>query len=389
MERFGLVPEDFAENDDIEPVSDPNIFSEAQRYAQLQEQVKLTQVFPDLPWNKLELARRAMQLLKVDGIDTILPKPPEPFTGDPISENQKALMGQQLNATPDQDHIAHIQEHIRVLLDPMLGAGPLFPGPLLQNIMANITQHVVYLYHASAMTGAILQSQIKGAGELSAAEGAAQAMVFVQQAYPQLAQQLTQAAQLVQSKMPQPPMDPAVKATFDAAMAETQRRAQRDQAELQLEAQKLQQAPMIAQMQEQTKQTIAQMRDESSKQIAFLQAQAERDKQQLNAQIEVMKNDADNQQHQQTELAKNNEDNLTQLVIARLKDDGLIAPAAVETPDFSGTIKEMERMLVEIERAKSNDALVTTMESLRAVVSQLSKPKRIIEDSSGKPIGIE
>ena len=392
MARFGLTAEDFKENDDIEPVSDPNIFSEAQRYAQLQEQVKLTQVFPDLPWNKIELARRAMQLLKVDGVDTILPKPPEPFSGDPISENQKALMGQPIQAKPDQDHIAHIQEHIRVLLDPMLGAGPLFPGPLLQNILANITQHVVFLYHASAMTGAIMQSQMIGNGELAAAQGAAQAMAFVQQAYPQLAQQIAQAAQLVASKMPQPPADPAVEATFKAAMAETQRRAARDQAELQIEQKKLALEPQIAQMQEQTKQTIAQMREETNKMVAIVQAQAEKDRQQLTAQIEMMKNDADNQQHQQTELLKNLQDNYTQLQIALQKQSEQvqqISETKPEAPDFTPQIEQLNKMLTMVDQNKSNDALVTVSQGIQAMLQHMNRPKMIITDDQGKPIGVQ
>ena len=36
LQRYGLTAEDFREIDGIEPVSDPNIFSEAQRYAQFQ-----------------------------------------------------------------------------------------------------------------------------------------------------------------------------------------------------------------------------------------------------------------------------------------------------------------------------------------------------------------
>jgi hypothetical protein len=395
MARFGLVAEDFKENDDVEPVSDPNIFSESQRYAQLQEQVKLVQLFPELNWNKQELARRGLQLLKVDGIDAILPKAPEPFTGDPISENQKALLGTPLNATPEQDHIAHIQEHIRVLLDPMLGAGPLFPGPLLQNILANITQHVVFMYHAAAMTGAMLQMNMSGHGEKTAADGASMAMQYLQQRMPQLAEQLNQCAQLVQSKMPQPPIDPAVKASADAAAAETARRTAVDQQTFQLKQMEFQatqqneailmqikQAEMTAKQQREAAEAALKQQDQQFRQMLDAAAQqADARVAEMAQQIELLKNQQDNEQHQRTEIIKNLQDNQTNLEIA-LKQQSETAP------DFSPQIKMLNDALSSVEKQTSQESLGSVMQGLKGVIEHLSTPKMIIHDEQGRPIGI-
>ena len=62
------------ENDDVQPVSDPNIFSESQRYAQFQAVMQMAQD-QRVQYNVTELHRWGLQLLRVDNADDILPKP--------------------------------------------------------------------------------------------------------------------------------------------------------------------------------------------------------------------------------------------------------------------------------------------------------------------------
>jgi hypothetical protein len=50
-------------------------------------------------------------------------------------------------------------------------------------------------------------------------------------------------------------------------------------------------------------------------------------------------------------------------------------------------LKEMQRMLGEIEKAKTNDALAATIDGLRAAMEHMGRPKMIIE-RDGKPVGI-
>ena len=101
LARFGLVPQDFLASDDIEPISDPNIFSETQRFAQMQSVMQLAAADaqdPTVPWNKISIRRRMLEMLRVDGIDEFLPKPVQPTTADPVSENVVVCRGAMLKA---------------------------------------------------------------------------------------------------------------------------------------------------------------------------------------------------------------------------------------------------------------------------------------------------
>lgn len=241
MQRFGVSPEVFDVLDDVEPVSDPNIFSEAQRYArwqssfQLALQAKQAGVEIDL----VELVRRGYELLREDGVDSFLPAKPKEVTSDPVTENTQAILGSPLKAVPQQDHIAHIQEHVRFMLDPLGGMSPLVQGQQLMPLLAHCGQHLMMMYQLVAEAAGKVAMAGGANPDKAIADAAAHTGDLLHQQLPQLPQMLQQAMQAVQGKMPPPPVD-AAQATMQVAMAETQRRAERDKADIALEAQKLQ-----------------------------------------------------------------------------------------------------------------------------------------------------
>lgn len=156
LQRFGLTPQDFLDSDDVEPVSDPNIFSESQRFAQMQSVLQMAQgdaADPSIPWNKVEVRRRMLELLRVDGIDSLLPKPPQPVTADPITENVSAMQGAVLKAGPQQDHISHMRAHLAFLVSPFVAADP-SPNPALQGIFNHAREHLLLFYQQTAMMAA-------------------------------------------------------------------------------------------------------------------------------------------------------------------------------------------------------------------------------------------
>lgn len=238
----------FRTSDDISPVSDPNIFSEAQRYAQLQALIQLKGGEPNLPWKTQELYRRALQLLNIPDADSILPAPVEPVTSDPVNENAMAsIKAAPLKAAPQQDHMAHLREHLRFINDPMGGASPMIAPPVVQAIFAHCSEHLTYLYIShTAMVGpdvaaqALDQGHKPNADTLSAAAAGLAAQKFGQMPEMQEIQQLLQQAQkTMQSKQPPGPMDPT-QATLQAAQAETNRQAERDKSEAQIKMQQMQ-----------------------------------------------------------------------------------------------------------------------------------------------------
>jgi len=368
LQRFGLSPEDFADNDDIDPVSDPRIFSEAQRYAQLQESLKIPQMFPEQPWNRNAMARRALELLRVDFVNEWLPSPPQPVTADPVTENFAAVTeGAPLKAAAEQDHVAHLRGHLAFIMSPLFGAGPL-PGQALQGILQHCTEHLMLVYQLTAQE---LAAQTGEQSELGVAEASEFAMEQLTKQLDHLGPMLQQATQMVQSKMPQPPVDPAVQKTFEAAMAEIERKKALDQETVKLKQSESAQSATLQQQQQAIDERLAQMDAELRVHITGLQEQGKRESEQLRQQIEMMKNDRDNETHQITELLKNRDDNQTAVLIEQMKQmvSEAIPQQSVAPRQDDGMLQEMQRMLGEIEKAKTGDALTATIDALRQMMA--------------------
>ena len=141
-----LKAQDFDGRIDVLPVSDPNIFSMAQRVALAQEQLKLAQTNPQM--HNLHAAyRRMYQALEVQNIDEILPPPPQPQPMDPAMENGRAIVGTPLQAFEDQNHEAHIQTHVAFYKMPLVQATP----HAVVALVAHIMEHVAMMTRAQMM----------------------------------------------------------------------------------------------------------------------------------------------------------------------------------------------------------------------------------------------
>lgn len=133
-----IKAQDFDARIDVLPVSDPNIFSMAQRVTLAQTQLQLAQSNPQM--HNLHAAyRRMYQALEVQNIDEILPPPPPPQPPqDPAVENGAIINGQVPQAFPQQDHDAHIQSHLALLELDVLQNAP----PVLASLFNHILQHI-------------------------------------------------------------------------------------------------------------------------------------------------------------------------------------------------------------------------------------------------------
>ena len=138
---------DFDDRVDIIPVSDPNIFSMAQRVTLAQTQLQLAQSNPQM--HNLHAAyRRMYQALEVQNIDEILPPTPQPQPMDPALENARGLMGQLLQAFPDQDHDAHIKIHVMFMKTPLVMTSPQVMG----TFYAHLQEHIAMKARQTVMT---------------------------------------------------------------------------------------------------------------------------------------------------------------------------------------------------------------------------------------------
>jgi hypothetical protein len=135
---------DFNDRIDIVPVSDPNIFSTAQRIAQAQAILEMAKSAPQLH-DMYEAYKRMYEAIRIPGIDEILKKPDEAPRTDPIDENLSVMYGKPIRAFPEQDHESHIAVHLQFLQDPSLGGNP--AAKALQPILiAHVAEHIALLY---------------------------------------------------------------------------------------------------------------------------------------------------------------------------------------------------------------------------------------------------
>ena len=129
---------DFDGRVDIIPVSDPNIFSMAQRVTLAQTQLQLAQSNPQVH-NLYQAYRRMYLALEVQNIDEVLPPPPQPQPLDPAIENARALMGELLQAFPEQDHDSHVSMHVKFMKLPVVQSSPQVYGVFISHVMEHIS----------------------------------------------------------------------------------------------------------------------------------------------------------------------------------------------------------------------------------------------------------
>ncbi len=129
---------DFDDRVDILPVSDPNIFSMAQRVTLAQQQLQLATAAPQMH-NLREAYRRMYAAMGVDNVDAILkPDPEMPKPMSPAIENSTAMRGQQPKAFPMQDHMAHMQAHAEFMFTRMVQINP----QLYAMLQSHVSEHI-------------------------------------------------------------------------------------------------------------------------------------------------------------------------------------------------------------------------------------------------------
>ena len=281
-----IKAEDFDNRVDVIPVSDPNIFSMAQRVTLAQTQLQLAQSNPQLH-NLHSAYRRMYQALEVQNIDEILPPPPQPQPLDPAIENARALMGEILNTFPEQDHDIHIRIHMAFMKTPLVMTSPQVMGTFYSHIMEHVSQK------ARNMVMQEIQSIISQA-ELAAQSGAIdpqaaqQQIMKVQQDMQDPAQMESlislQMEKLMAEVLPgllptgnSPMDDPLVQIRMQELalkQEDLQRKKEDDQGQLLLELQKMQQRAATDAARMESQEEIAQNRNEVNRERIDVQRQA-------------------------------------------------------------------------------------------------------------------
>ena len=257
-----VLPQDFDGRVDILPVSDPNIFSMAQRMSLAQTQLQLAQSNPEVH-NLREAYRRMYEALEVKNIDAILMPEPEPMPLDPASEHAFLLRGEKIQAFPGQNHDAHIAAHIQFMTMPLIKENPMVFSMTLGNIQERIalkaaeevqmmiqqqTQQFIQEQTLAGVPPEMIQPPQMDEAQMQAMVAAKVAEITVD-LQPQL--------------MPPEPQDPLVgirQAEVQIAAADQQRKTQKDQVDAMLDQAKIAQQAQQAQERLQATRDIAEDR---------------------------------------------------------------------------------------------------------------------------------
>jgi hypothetical protein len=242
--------EDFKRNSDIVPVSDPHIFSETQRVAQMQSVLQLSTQFPAI-FDQRAVVNRMLKQLKIPNVNELIPNASKPAEMNAADENSAMALGRPAFAYPRQDQLAHIQAHLAFALDPNLGSNRLIAPKYIPNVLEHIKQHMMLWYTNQMSTyvqgdtgvefGKYEDSKLVKQIDNAVALASTHLSMDTEEVFKGVLPALEQLGQMMQQfKPPAPPMDGEAQAVLQASMAETQRRAAEDQARLAFDTQKFQ-----------------------------------------------------------------------------------------------------------------------------------------------------
>jgi chaperonin GroES len=245
--------DDFKRNSDVVPVSDPHIFSETQRISQMQAVLQMAEKYPQI-FDQRAVVARMLKQLKIPNVNELIPNAAKPEEMNAADENSAMALGRPAFAYPRQDHLAHIQAHLNFALDPNLGSNRLIAPKYVPQVLEHIKQHMM-LWYTNQMSQYVqggtnmrfdkyennkLVKQVDQAIALASDHVKLDTQDVFSGVLPAL-QQLSQTLMELQKSMQAPPpMDGEAQAVLQASLAETQRRAARDQADTQIDTARLQ-----------------------------------------------------------------------------------------------------------------------------------------------------
>ena len=249
-----IMAQDFDGRVDVLPVSDPSIFSMAQRLSLAQTQLQLAQAAPQMH-NLYEAYRRMYDALDVKNIDNILPPPQEPQPVDPGLENARIVMGQQAKAFPQQDHMAHIRVHAAMLQQPSTSSNPQAFMMMQAHVQEHVAMHARDLV-SQMFTQLAQQAQMQGEMVPQINPDALEAAVAQQ-----IADTMEELAPLLAPAQQPDPLVQIRQQELANDTAEIQRKTMNDQMDFQIDQQKLMQAYELAQQRQAMQQEIAEDRN--------------------------------------------------------------------------------------------------------------------------------
>ncbi len=151
---------DFQAPLDVIPVSDPQIFSDVQRFAQIQMVAARAAGNPLYDQRKVE--ELILERTKIPNAKDLLIPQPKPESMNAVNENVAASLGRPIAAFPEQDHLAHLQVHLDFLQSEYFGYLSVIAPNFVPAIMSHIREHVVMWYVNEAVK--MIEAPLKAEG---------------------------------------------------------------------------------------------------------------------------------------------------------------------------------------------------------------------------------
>lgn len=327
---------DYQGPEDVIPVADPRIFSEVQRFAQMQVIADRAEKRPGL-YNQRKVELLILERLKFPNPEQLLVAPPDPKELNAVNENVAATLGRPISAFPEQDHLAHIQAHVDYLQSPFFGMLAPIAQKFVPVIVQHLVEHITLWYasrvyeHASAAAGEDFSNLLKFKDpetrrEVDRAVALASTLTIdeAQNVLKDIPQVIQGAMQVIQQiSQAQQPQDPAAQAMVAVEQIKGQNQQQLEQAK-----QQGKQADTQAKAQTQAADKAAERQTKARERLQELQmrvVEGKRDSQEsaqdraADLQREQLKQTAESMRSEQETDAKmlmNTQDNQTALAIA-------------------------------------------------------------------------
>lgn len=135
---------DFQAPIDVIPVSDPQIFSDVQRVAQIQMVASRAAGNPLYDQRKVE--ELILERTKIPNAKELLTPEPKAQEMNAVNENVAASLGRPIAAFPEQDHLAHIQVHLDYLQSPFFGYLAVIAPNYVPAILSHLREHIALWY---------------------------------------------------------------------------------------------------------------------------------------------------------------------------------------------------------------------------------------------------
>lgn len=390
--------EDFQGPMDVVPVSDPNIFSETQRYAQLQAALQLREQFGPQAFKDSVLLEQAFRLLNYPNYEEILNTPLEAIERTASEENIAASEPQsQLQAYETQDHFAHLETHIRFMSSPIFCANPFMAPIALPKLMEHCKQHILELYRENMEAASRAFDEAAGELDLNNEDKkAAAAAATVDQELAKTLGPIFEQLQKLQQQMAQlipPPPDPALAVenarAQASALVEKERLAYKAQEDRERRA--AEEASEQRRLQHEAQVEERRVATEAAAAAAEAQAAAARHTEEMaiaarNAEIaelsEQRKQDVElilAKMHEEFETIRNSQDNKTAIVVAKLQEALKAATpeegqAAAPKGDVTNMIMEAMVSLLRTQSEPRAYAIRRTADNSLELVSSSQQP---------------